>query len=99
LWITGHVPTNELRDFASPASASKLEPLCEDAVQVALLVDGLDLCAIAHNVRVTVGEDDDVAGTERKPVVIFYSGKPLPLRNKVIDDDVTAARREVGRQD
>ena len=71
LRIAGHVPTDELRDFASAARASELEALGEDAVQIALLVHGLDLGAVAHNVRVAMGKDDDVAGSERNPVAVL----------------------------
>jgi len=95
--FTCHEAANEFASFPITTEASQLQPLRDNSSQLLGQVHRLGGWAVLYDAGIAVGKDHKVTGVDSDALRIQQPGRGLSLGEQVVDDYVSCARRQIGR--
>src|SRR6516164_7342282 len=96
-WLTCHEAANKSRDFSTTTEARQLQPMGDNSSQFLRHVHSLGRYSVLNNVRIAMGKNHEVTGVESYALPIHQPGKGVPFRKQVVNDYVSRACCQIGR--
>src|SRR4051812_6069404 len=98
LRITGQVAAHKTGDLAAPTPVHWLHSVCQNTLQVLLVIERFGRSTIPHQVWVAVREHDDVASGQRDGRALLQANPSLSGRYQVIHNHVSGIRPDPAGQ-